>query len=251
MNASVQSVLIVDDEPPARDRLERLVADLPDWQVAGSCANAAEALELAARLSPAVVLLDIEMPGMDGIDAARSLGRLEPAPAVIFTTAYDRYALDAFDSRAVGYLLKPVRRDRLAEALQHARRFVTPDAPAARARHLVARADGGLKRVPLADVLYLLAERKCVSVRHVGGQAQIGDSLLQIEAEHGATFVRLRRDLLVNAERIDTLQPSGKRGHVVRLRGLDEPLPVSRRQLAELRRRLVKRKGGAGLPESG
>ena len=103
-------ILIVDDEPPARERLERLLVDLPGWEVAASCATGSEALELVGQLHPEIVLLDIQMPGMSGIEAARHLSTLASPPAVIFTTAYDRYALEAFDSQAVGYLLKPVRR---------------------------------------------------------------------------------------------------------------------------------------------
>src|SRR5690554_2026474 len=107
------SVLIVDDEPPARERLRRLIDELPGWTVAGSCGSGLEALDRVTALKPAIVLLDIRMPGMTGIEAARHLSALEHPPAVVFTTAYDQYALEAFESQAVGYLLKPVRRDRL------------------------------------------------------------------------------------------------------------------------------------------
>jgi len=102
-------VLIVDDEPPARERLRCLLEEIPDVSVAGEAANGREALELCASLDPDVVLLDVRMPGMDGIEAARHLGALEDPPAVIFTTAYDEHAVEAFEAQAVGYLLKPVR----------------------------------------------------------------------------------------------------------------------------------------------
>jgi two-component system response regulator AlgR len=112
--------LIVDDEPPARARLRRLVEELPGAAVAGEAANGREALELCARLEPDVVLLDVRMPGMDGIEVARHLAALEDPPAVIFTTAYDEYAVEAFEAQAVGYLLKPVRREKLESALHRA-----------------------------------------------------------------------------------------------------------------------------------
>ena len=117
MSKTSIKVLIVDDEVPARERLGRLVDELEGWSVCGSCGTGREAIALTARLAPEVVLLDIRMPGMTGIEVARHLNTLESPPAVVFTTAYDQYALEAFDSRAVGYLLKPVRRERLASAL--------------------------------------------------------------------------------------------------------------------------------------
>ena len=117
------SVLIVDDELPARERLQRLVEELPGCDVAGVCSNGADALALAGKLKPAVVLLDIRMPGMTGIEVARHLGAFEHPPAIVFTTAYDEYALQAFESQAVGYLLKPVRSERLGQALRQASRL--------------------------------------------------------------------------------------------------------------------------------
>ena len=133
MSAEPLGVLIVDDEQPARERLQRLVAELDGFRVAGLCATGLEALELVSRLDPAIVLLDIRMPGMTGIEAARHLGALERPPAIVFTTAYDEYALQAFESQAVGYLLKPVRRERLEEALKHASRLSAPAAQQASA----------------------------------------------------------------------------------------------------------------------
>ncbi|HEX6573033.1 MAG TPA: response regulator, partial [Steroidobacteraceae bacterium] len=118
--------LIVDDEAPARERLRRMLEELDDVAVVGEAASGNEALERCAALDPDVVLLDVRMPGMDGIEAARHLGSLEEPPAVIFTTAYDQYALDAFETQAVGYLLKPVRREKLVRAIRHAARVAGP-----------------------------------------------------------------------------------------------------------------------------
>ena len=156
------SVLIVDDELPARERLQRLVGEIAGWNVAGSCATGVEALQLAPRLKPAVVLLDIRMPGLTGIEVARHLGTLEEPPAVVFTTAYDEYALQAFESQAVGYLLKPVRRERLEQALKHASRLsplklkqlATPEQPLAARQHVAVRVRDELKLIPIKDIRY-------------------------------------------------------------------------------------------------
>src|SRR5688572_5612329 len=125
MNTPV-SVLIVDDELPARERLQRLVSEQPGYEVAGTCANGTDALALVGKLKPSVVLLDVRMPGMTGLEVARHLGALENPPAIVFTTAYSEYALEAFDAQAVGCLLKPVRRERLEQALRHASRLKPP-----------------------------------------------------------------------------------------------------------------------------
>ena len=112
-------ILVVDDEQPARDRLKQLLADEAGYEVVGEAGNGGDAIKLSAELHPDIVLLDIRMPGLDGIETARHLNSLPAPPAVVFTTAYDEYAIDAFDARAVGYVLKPVRRSRLSAALQH------------------------------------------------------------------------------------------------------------------------------------
>ena len=116
-------ILIVDDEKPARDRLQQLLADEDGYDVVGEAGNGHEALALAAECKPDIVLLDIRMPGMEGIETAHHLNTMDPPPAVVFTTAYDEYAVDAFEARAIGYVLKPVRRSRLTGALEHAARF--------------------------------------------------------------------------------------------------------------------------------
>jgi two-component system response regulator AlgR len=116
-------VLIVDDEKPARDRLRQLLEDFDEYEVVAEAGNGEEAISLAAETTPDIVLLDIRMPGLDGIEAAHHLNKLESPPAIVFATAYDEYAIDAFDARAIGYVLKPVRRERLAGALEHAAGF--------------------------------------------------------------------------------------------------------------------------------
>jgi len=242
------SVLIVDDEQPARERLQRLVAELPDWAVKGACANGTDALALVGKLQPAVVLLDIRMPGMTGIEVARHLSQLEEPPAIIFTTAYDEYALQAFESQAVGYLLKPVRRERLEEALKHAsrlsppqlRKLASPEQPLAARQHVAARVRDELKLIPVKDIRFFRAEQKYVTVRHSRGEELIDESLRQLEEEFVRDFVRVHRSLLVAIAHIDALDRTAE-GYEIRLRGDTVALPVSRRQVADLRKRLAGR----------
>jgi two-component system response regulator AlgR len=246
MSTAAQSVLIVDDELPARERLQWLVAELPGWTVVGSCANGSDALSLVGKQRPAVVLLDIRMPGMTGIEVAHHLGALERPPAIVFTTAYDEYALQAFEARAVGYLLKPVRRERLEEALKHASRLSSPqlrslatqEQPLAARQHVAVRVRDELKLIPVKEIRYFRADQKYVTVRHVGGEDLLDESLRALEEEFAREFVRVHRSLLVAIAHVEALERSGGEGYALRLRGEPEPLPVSRRQVAELRKRL-------------
>jgi two-component system response regulator AlgR len=242
------NVLIVDDELPARERLQRLVGELPGCAVAGVCANGADALTLVRKLDPAIVLLDIRMPGMTGIEVARHLGALENPPAVVFTTAYDEYALEAFEAQAVGYLLKPVRRERLEEALKRAsrlsasqlHRLSTPEQPLAARQHVAVRVRDELKLIPVKNIRYFEADQKYVTVRHTGGEDLLDEPLKQLEEEFARDFVRAHRSVLVAIAHVEALERLGDDNYALRLRGEPEPLAVSRRQVAELRRRLQK-----------
>ena len=215
------SVLIVDDEQPARERLRRLIAELPGWAVAADCATGADALPLVGKLRPAVALLDIRMPGMTGIELARHLGTLEQPPAIVFTTAYDEYALEAFESQAVGYLLKPVRRERLEEALKHAsrlsapqlRELATPEQPLAARQHVAARVRDELKLIPIKEIRYFRADQKYVTVRHVHGEDLIDESLRQLEDEFARDFVRIHRSLLVAVAHVAALERTTDGGY--------------------------------------
>jgi two-component system response regulator AlgR len=238
-------ILIVDDEPPARDRLKRLVEGLEGCECAGEAGNGADAIALAGRLAPDVVLMDIRMPGMDGVEAARHLSRLEVPPAVIFVTAYDEYALQAFETQAVGYLLKPVRREKLADTLQRASRLTKPQlavlarevAPKPRRTHLSVRMRGELRLIPVEEVLFFLADQKYVTVRHLGGEELIEESLRALEEEFEPDFVRIHRNALVAARHIASIERSGEGQYAVRLRGYAEELPVSRRLATDVLRR--------------
>jgi two-component system response regulator AlgR len=239
-------VLIVDDEPPARERLMRLVGELSGWSVAGTCGTGIEALEQVERLKPAVVLLDIRMPQMSGIEAARHLSALPAPPAIVFTTAYDQYALEAFESHAVAYLLKPVRQERLAEALRRAARLAEPvlrelgsgRAGFAERKHIAVRLQGDLRLIPVSDIVYFRADQKYVTVRHWHGEELIEESLKQLADEFAGRFVRIHRSLLVAVAHIEALEKAGDGSYHVRLRHGAERLPVSRRRLGLLKARL-------------
>ena len=238
--------LIVDDEAPARERLRRLLEDLGDVAVVGEAADGTEALEHCAALDPDVVLLDVRMPGMDGIEAARHLGALEAPPAVIFTTAYDEYALDAFEAQAVGYLLKPVRREKLARAIRHAARVAGPQlarlaeqAQIGRRRSQVcARLGEQLRLVPVAEILYFTAEQKYVTLRHRGGRELIDESLRALEQEFAPDFVRIHRNSLVARAWLSAVERTAEGQLVVRFKDCDDTLQVSRRHAAEALRQI-------------
>jgi two-component system response regulator AlgR len=246
MTAGPHTLLIVDDERPARERLDRLLEDIPDWQVVGRCGTGMEALELAQRLEPDAVLLDIRMPGMGGIEAARHLSAMAEPPAVVFTTAYDAYAMEAFDAQAVGYLLKPVRVERLRQALSHAARLSMAqlrelggaDERQGPREHIAARMGDRIRLIPVSDITLFRADQKYVSVIHARGEDLIVESLKDLNDEFGATFVRVHRSALVNSAHIECLEKDAGGKYVLRLRGCAEPLLVSRRQVGEVKRYL-------------
>jgi two-component system, LytTR family, response regulator AlgR len=234
-------VLVVDDEPPARARLHRMLEEMPDVTVAGEAANGLEALGQCARLDPDVVLLDVRMPGMDGIEAARHLSAMEDPPAVIFTTAYDEHAVEAFEAQAVGYLLKPVRPEKLARALHRAARVLgtqlaklSEQSQLGRRRsQICARLGEQLRLIPLADVYYFMAGQKYVTVRHRGGNDLIDEPLRALAAEFAPEFVRVHRNALVAVRAVGALERDADGRYLVRLRDCEETLPVSRRHAAE------------------
>jgi two-component system response regulator AlgR len=232
-------VFLVDDETLARERLKALLGDCAEevpLLLAGEAANGPDALEALAAASADVVLADIRMPGMDGIELARHLARLPSPPAVVFTTAFDSYAIQAFDLHAVDYLLKPIRRARLLEALQRIRPRTPDDAvlrqlqPEPR-QYLPIHERGRIILVPLAEVLYLRAEHKYVTVRTAAHEYLSEESLAGLEQEFAARFVRIHRNCLVARAAIAGFErQSDEIGWAVRLNGLEECLPISRRQ---------------------
>ncbi|MSR15362.1 MAG: response regulator transcription factor [Gammaproteobacteria bacterium] len=239
-------LLIVDDESLARARLKAQIADLALGLVVGEAASGIEALQLAEALAPEIVLLDIRMPGMDGLETARHLSRLPSAPAVIFTTAFDEHALAAFDMHAIDYLLKPIRADRLQTAVIRAQVFSTaqlqalsgPVAPVRRT-HFSALVKGALRFVPLEDVRYLYADQGYVTVVHRQGELLIEESLRALEQELAADFLRIHRHTLVAVAHVVEFKRNRLGNGTVALRDIAVPLSVSRRLLIAVRERLL------------
>ena len=246
-------VLIVDDEKPARDRLRQLVDDFAVHEVVGEAANGEQAISLAASLDPDIVLLDIRMPGIDGIETAHHLNAMQTPPAVVFTTAYNEYAIAAFDARAIGYVLKPVRRERLERALDHAARIsgkmlnqlTSETTLKGRRQHVCARVQDELRLIPISDVSHFNADQKYVCVHHANGANLIDDSLKALAEEFAEEFVRIHRGALIAVDKIDRLErmPDGKSRVILRHDSGDEDdeLVISRRHLADVRRRLKAR----------
>src|SRR3954462_15037590 len=232
-------VLIVDDEAPARERLRSLLAELDLADVIGEAATGEQALQRTEELAPDVVLLDVRMPGIDGIEAARHMNLLEQPPAVIFTTAFDEYAMKAFDAQAVGYLLKPIRKEKLAAALTHASRLTRPvlQKIAEKRSHIAVRYREGLRLIPLEEVQFFFAEQKYTTVKHLKGEDLIEDSLRSLEDEFGSAFVRVHRNALVSVRYLEGIDRDSDGQYFVRLRGCEAPLQVSRRMASELRER--------------
>jgi two-component system, LytTR family, response regulator AlgR len=241
-------VVIVDDEQPARSRLRELLqdcrAELPHV-VAGEAANGVEGLQIVTESGADVVLVDIHMPEMSGIEFARHLQVLERPPAVIFVTAHDQYAVEAFEVNALDYLTKPVRAARLLAALKKAAsgarltRGVLESIDPAPRRHFSVAERGRVTLVPVSEVIYLRAELKYVTLRTRAREYLVEESLTQIEQEFGAVFVRIHRNCLVARRHIRGFErgaeTEGEIGWAVILDGLDEKLPVSRRQWAQVK----------------
>ncbi len=243
----MQKLLIVDDEQPARERLRQLVSDIDGWEVVGEATNGRDCLVQASHLEPEIVLLDIRMNDIDGIEAARHLAELDRPPAVIFTTAFGEHALEAFETHAVDYLLKPIRRHRLQEALTNASRLTRAQLWALQSnadtqqerRHICARVRDGLKLIPIEDVIYFQADQKYVTVRHVGGEVLIEESLKSLEEEFENRLTRVHRNALVANAYIEGLEKTVEGHFCIRMRDCEERLNISRRHSAAVRRKLV------------
>jgi len=236
-------ILIVDDEKPARDRLSRMVGELAQHQLVGEAVNGVEALGMSQSLEPDIVLMDIRMPGMDGIEAARHISRLDEPPAVIFTTAFSDHALEAFETHAVDYLLKPVKQERLKAAIDATIRPTRAQAARSGAalsgleprQHICARVRGSLVLVPIDNIYYFHAEQKYVTVRHSEGEVLIEDALKALETEFGDRFIRVHRNALVSLAALGGMQ-SDNDGHLVTFRDIDDKLEISRRHLPGVRK---------------
>lgn len=238
-------IFIADDEEPARERLKTLLGDiaaeLPS-QVVGEARNGVEAVDLLPPSGAQVLLLDIQMPGMGGLEVARHLARLEQPPRIIFVTAHDRHAVEAFELNALDYLLKPVRAERLAAALkkatvpEHKKLEKAADSP----REYLSLAERNrIVLLPVRDILYLRAEEKYVTVRTRMREHLVDEPLIDLEREFATRFVRIHRNCLVARAAIRAFERApGEEGDahwLVVIDGLEERLPVSRRQWPTVR----------------
>lgn len=243
-------VLVVDDEAPARERLRQLLDDIDGFECLADAANGEEALAVINETRPDIVLLDIRMPGMDGIQTAHHMNALGDPPAIVFTTAYDEYAIEAFDARAIGYVLKPVRRAKLESALAQAARLAGPALRAAadaagvdpRRKHICARTTDRLTMIPVDEIASFVADQKYVLVHHKRGETLIDESLKSLEEEFADLFVRVHRSALVAVASIERVEKTrdGQTRIVLRdgSQASDKELIISRRHIADVRRRL-------------
>ena len=237
-------ILIVDDEPLARESLQRLVTELGVGEVIGEAGNGQQAIERFEQSPADVILLDIRMPVLDGIATAKLLGQQEQAPAIIFTTAFDEYALQAFDVHAIDYLVKPIRRERLAEALQRATRLTATQIDGLdtdedkRRSHIRARSGGKLELIPIDSIHCLHAEHKYVTVFHHNGHVLIEESLKSLESDLNEDFFRIHRNAIINMQSLERLEKDQEGKWLVRLKEVNEEIEVSRRHLPALRQRI-------------
>ena len=237
-------ILIVDDEMLARERLVSLLSELnADYSIL-QAENGVTALQVISRESPELILLDIRMPVMDGLEVAHHLAGLEAPPAIIFTTAYQDYALDAFDTHAVDYLMKPIRKQRLQQALNRARALSRininelrddPDSNSSRS-HLSTTVQGNLQIAPIEKIYYLKADQKYVTAVWSEGELLLDDSLKSLELEFASQFIRIHRNTLVALEHILGLEKDDDGNLTIRIKGIETRLPVSRRHASHVRK---------------
>lgn len=242
-------ILVVDDEKLARERLVRMIEKLAGYRVVGEATTGRDALQKLAVLKPDIVLLDIRMPDMDGLEAARHIMQTEAPAAVIFCTAYGEHALEAFDARAVGYLLKPVKADQLEAALNNAKKLtrvqlsaVTSSAAEQKTfkgrKHISAKTRLGLELVPVDDVRCFQADHKYVTAYHIHGELLLDDTLKDLEDEFSDRFVRVHRNSLVSIRHVEGMEKVDGGYFAVRLSGTNMKPVISRRHVTELRQRL-------------
>ncbi len=228
-------ILVVDDEPLAIERLSGLLSDLPHCQMIGQAANAADAWTFIHAQRPDLILLDIAMPGETGLQLAQRIQTLNDPPLVVFCTAYDEYALKAFEAQAIDYLLKPIRRERLLECVERAFKLSKKEMTESQKQFVVTSVGGNLRRIALADILYLHADDKYTIVHHRGGEHILDQTLKDLEQNYPNQFIRIHRNCLVKQEQLKGLQRDVE-GHVFAiLNELNKPLEVSRRCASELK----------------
>lgn len=237
-------ILIVDDEPLARQRLARMIEKLEEHHLVGEAEDAESALIAIEEHDPDVVLLDVRMPGKDGLALAHEISALECPPAIIFCTAFDQYALDAFGTSAVGYLLKPIKAEQLQDALTKAQKLnkvqlarVQPSTAEGKATrtHISAKTRRGIELIPLDDVRYFVADHKYVTVFHRNGEHLLDETLKELEEEFAPRFIRIHRNALVSVKHIEAIERATQGQHQVRLADTDQRPIISRRHVSSVK----------------
>lgn len=240
-------ILICDDEPLAVERLSRLVSQL-GHQVIATAQHGKQALEMVQQFEPDVVLLDIQMPEMDGLSCAQHLAHFNPMPAIVFCTAFDEHALQAIQSQAKGYLLKPIAKDELETVLGNVTKLTQAQLTQIEKKELMeekvqrqqiaAKTYRGLELIPVENIYYFLADQKYVTVRHKNGSVLIDETLKDLETEFSDRFIRIHRNALISLDYLDGLEMVTSGQYQARCRELEERLAVSRRHLPLLRERM-------------
>ncbi|MEN8215839.1 MAG: LytTR family DNA-binding domain-containing protein [Pseudomonadota bacterium] len=233
----MMKIIIADDEPLARNRLQALIEELGMGEIVAEARNGKEVLSAVHAYQPEIILLDIRMPGMDGMQTAEALASLHPQPAVIFTTAYSDHAVEAFERHAVDYLMKPIRKERLEQALKRAYTFIqnqspNPPEPTPAARtHISYYLHGERRVVPVNQIYYFLSEQKYVTLRWAKGEILINEALRDLEKEFAGQFLRIHRSTLVAMVQLASFFKEKNGRSYLRLKDVEEPLEVSRRHL--------------------
>ncbi len=233
-------ILIVDDEELARARLLRLINQIPGCDVIGEAVSGEDALEKIQVLDPELVFLDVRMPGQDGISVAKTLADYTDPPAIVFCTAYDDYALEAFNTLAQGYIVKPVQLEQLIQVIEKTKKLTRvqrnlSSSSKEQRRHISAKTRRGVELIPLESVFCFLADQKYVTVMHQSGETLIDETLKELEAELNQRFVRVHRNSLVAIAEIVGLERDSAGHHCLRLKNSEYRPAVSRRHLASVR----------------
>ncbi len=244
----MMKILIADDESLARERLALLLKEInPEYQQI-EASNGLETIEQVNEEEPDIVLMDVRMPGMSGLEAAHHLMNCETPPAIIFTTAYDEYALQAFESRAVDYLLKPIRKERLEKALEHCSKLNKlqleqlgqQNQEVSYRTHISAQIRGTILLIPIKDICCFLADHKYITIRYnkegVLAETIIEDTLKSLEEEFSSLFLRIHRNALIRKDKIEALEKQQDGRILLKLKKLPEGLEVSRRHLSSVRK---------------
>ncbi len=257
LNVIMLDIVIVDDEKLARDRLKRMLETL-GYEVSAEAENAEQALAVIAKYDPSVVLLDIEMPGETGLAVAEKIGQLELPPAVIFTTAYDQYALDAFDAFATGYLLKPINREELKQAIDKAGTITKMQLSTLSAndsshiadhlsttnheadtasppKHITVHSHRGVDLVSVESIRYFIADNKYITAVGTEGETLIDGTLKEYEQLFSGQFVRIHRNAIISIDHIVGLQRAPEGHYTVRLRDIDTQPTISRRYVSKIK----------------